>query len=161
VTDANGNVVYTNVVRPVKPQWVYLVDVLSPYRTKNFQVVGDGNYVMMGGNAYYNGFVLDKYRTIDNSIDAEIGYAYYNLTGSYTKLSGLIGFVDNKVHSDGWDVKIYGDDTLLYTQRINPGDLPKAFSIDVTGVEKLEFLVNRGQSGGSACVGILDLKLYK
>ena len=140
------------------PKPVYLLDVVKPYLSKKYNEYGTREYFMMGGTQRYNGFVLDGYSP-SIAASVETGFAYFNLNGQYTKLSGVMGYVDGKVHNDGWDVTIYGDDRILSTQRIDPGSLPKAFSLDVSGVAKLEFRVNRDKSGLTCAFGFADLTL--
>ncbi len=84
----------------------------------------------MGKQPYTRGFTIGA--------SEEYGTAYYNLGGKYTTFSGLVGNLDNV--NQGAAYGVYGDDMLLATIEVVGAALPKAFSIDVTGVRQLKIL---------------------
>lgn len=130
-----------------------LVDILQPYDSNDYEVFANGASVMMGGIKRYNGFALDVYGWNGQSC------AVYNLNKEYTKLTGMTSYIDGRI-GDGktWDVSIYADDKLVFTCTVSPGDLPQEFSIDVTGVTKLEFRAG-STNGFSGYIGFAELKI--
>ena len=130
-----------------------LVDILNPFLSNDYEVFKEGNSAMMGGMARYNGFMLNVYGWNGQSC------AVYNLDRCYTKLTGLIGYVDDRIGNGGtWEIQIYADDILALTIAVKPGDLPQEFSIDLTGVTKLEFRTPDGH-GYNAHIGFAELKI--
>ena len=131
----------------------YLVDVLDPFRTDDYEVFSKGVSAKMGGVSRYNGFMLDVYGWNGQSC------AVYNLNKAYTKLTGVTGYVDDRIgNGNTWDVFIYTDDILAFTCTVKPGELPKEFSIDLTGVTKLEFKTSDGH-GFQGYIGFADLRV--
>lgn len=131
----------------------FLVDILKPYQSNDYEAFVNGVSVMMGGMKRYNGFTLNVYGWNGQSC------AIYNLNKEYMKLTGITGYVDDRTESgDTWDVNIYADDRMVYTCTVSPGDLPQEFSIDVTGVTKLEFRTG-STNGRSGYIGFAELKI--
>lgn len=132
---------------------IYLVDILEPYQSNDYEAFANGVSVMMGGMKRYNGFTLDTYGLNGQSC------AIYNLNEEYSELSGMIGYIDGRTGSGAtWDVHIYADDTLIYTCTVSPGDLPQEFSIDLNGVSKLEFRAGT-TNGQRGLIGFAELEL--
>lgn len=111
-----------------KPQ--YLMKLSSPYEKKGYTEKINGEYMIMGGEKYYDGFQLGE--SFTNT------YAIFNLGGKFTKINGFIGHVDNSGESDK-TVTIFGDGILIDTIEIDYQELPKEFEIDVSGVNQLKF----------------------
>lgn len=112
----------------------YLVNVLEPFESTACETIKESKTVMMGGVERKNGFYFNM--NGNNTVRA-----VYNLNKKYTNLSGLVGYVDGTCHSITRDVEIYLDDKWYSTISISPGDLPKEFSVDLTGVQKIEIKV--------------------
>ena len=130
-----------------------LVDILQPYLSNDYEQFSNGTSVMMGGMKRYNGFTLNVYGWNGQSC------AVYNLNKSYSRLSGITGYVDGRTgDGDTWDVNIYADDKLIYTCTVSPGDLPHEFSVDLTGVTKLEFRTGT-TNGRSGYIGFAELEI--
>lgn len=131
----------------------YLVDVLQPYESNDFELFSNGESVMMGGLERNNGFTLDVYGWNGQSC------AVYNVNMNYTSIEGLIGYVDGRT-GDGntYDVYIYVDDKLVSTIVVAPGKLPQEFSIDLTGATKLEFRIADAR-GFRGYVGFAELEI--
>jgi hypothetical protein len=117
----------------------------------NSVYLGDSNTVTksQANGAYLEPYAGDEYRFEDENmggvkysnvlhLDSKYGKAYYNLSGKYTTFSGVYGGADDSnMGSDVASVKFFGDGILLGEYTINPGDLPKNFTFNVTGVTQL------------------------
>lgn len=108
----------------------YLVNIEQPYEKYGYTEVITGSYMQMAGMAYYNGFQL--------GVSFENSYSIYNLNDKYTRLSGIIGHIDNSGDSSE-TVIIYADGIVIKTIEVNWQNLPIEFEIDVTGVKQLKF----------------------
>ena len=148
-----GNTTQSDVQQGNNDGSKYLVDIIDPFQHNDYEVFKNGSSVKMGGVSRYNGFTLNVYGWNDQS------YAAYNLNSSYQKLSGLVGYVDDRL-GDGktWEVFIYTDDVLAFTCTVEPGNLPQEFSIDLTGVKKLEFKTTDGR-GFQGYIGFANLQI--
>ncbi|MCL2099367.1 MAG: NPCBM/NEW2 domain-containing protein [Oscillospiraceae bacterium] len=83
----------------------------------------------MAGVTYNYGIVGNDYLT--NSPPT----GYYNLNGQYKTLSGLYGPIDGR--GGNAIITITGDGKILSELESRSGDLPKSFSVDITGVQQL------------------------
>ncbi len=110
----------------------YLGYDILPYRTiGKYTVYKDNEYVSMSGDKYYK-----AYRFQDHT------RALYNIQGKYSNLSGIVGIPDDS-NASHWgfprSITVYGDNNILETFKFEQfGDIPKEFSIDITGVNQLE-----------------------
>ena len=129
----------------------YLVDILQPYESNDYEMFNETDTVMMGGIERHNGFTLNVYGWNGQSC------AIYNLNGKYKSLTGLIGYVDGQT-GDGqtWDTYILADGKSKFSCSVSPGDLPYEFNIDLTGVKKLEFRTG-GTNGYHGTIGFAEI----
>jgi len=97
----------------------------------HFMLASDTNIgcIIMAGTKYYHGI------TTDNS-----GYGLYNLNGQYSQLSGMYGPADGC--TTPCKIIFYGDGNLIQELDFNGGDMPKNFSIDLTGVLQLKIEID-------------------
>lgn len=88
-----------------------------------------------------NGFVIQASRT-------------YMLNGQYSAISGTF-YQRYKYRSDDGKntLKIYGDGELLYSATVSGGIEPIPFSVDLTGVLKLEIKIEGIRNSFDAAVG--------
>lgn len=121
-----------------------LMSALQPYETNGYTEKNSGEFMEMGGTRYSGGFQLGT--------SLETSYAIFNLNGQYTKISGIIGHVDGSGDSDEV-VTISLDGVLKEAIDIAYIDLPRDFSINVTGVKQL--IIER--SSGSTQTGFAEL----
>jgi len=79
-------------------------------------------------------------RGIMGTSNGSVGYGLYNLNGSYTRMTGLFGQSDNSMQYSGDTptVIFYGDGKIIQTISCNPGDMPKNFEVNLTGVLQLK-----------------------
>ncbi len=114
----------------------YLIYALEPYSKSYCEKVTDGS-MKMAGKTYNNGISLGT-----SYINGEV---LYNLEGKYTSLSGIIGYLDTG-GSNNQNVEFWGDDILLETIPVIEKDLPKDFSVDISGVRKFMIKTERGST---------------
>lgn len=116
----------------------YLLDVCKPYESlRTYKEFINGESFKMGGTNFTNGFQFSDVGTLS----AGNGEASFNLNGEYTKLSFYLGTVDGMGAVTN-NLLIYYDGVLQTEYTIVGGELPKKYTIDVTGVKQLTFLIN-------------------
>ena len=71
----------------------------------------------------------------------------YNLSGDFSRLTGIFGRVDGVGNPRDAVVTIYGDGNVLETFEFNQHDMPRNINIDVTGVQLLRIDVNPTSGG--------------
>ncbi len=106
----------------------YLLSVCEPYASKSYTAYVNGETFKSGGTSYTNGFTIGWE-----------GNASYNLDADYSTLAFTLGHVDG---TDRYDtvVKVYCDGVLKAEYSVKADDLPKRYTIDVTGVSQLQFV---------------------
>ncbi len=119
----------------------YLLDVLEPYFTSEYNSYTNGETFKVGGVAFTNGFVLNNY-----------GTAIFNTNSQYTTLSCIEGLVDGKSNYNG-TIKIYCDDILKKEVSLKANALSQKISIDITGVDQLKFEVKLDTYSWNGAVG--------
>lgn len=94
-------------------------------------------FSMSGAVTFTESETANDGKTYHNTIRASVGKNSYVLNGQYGKITGTIGILYEKrtASPEAYaPLKIYGDDVLLYETVIRGGELPKEFSVDLTGV---------------------------
>jgi hypothetical protein len=114
---------------------------------------------MIIANVRYNkGIQLEDWHTGEH-------YAHFNLNGEYSHLTGLVGLDDktSTCYGGGYGgnatVVFLGDDRVLQTTNVFPGDFPVEVNLDVNGVRQLTVEVS--QICGSRYVDLIDMALTK
>lgn len=119
---------------------------LKPYQTDS---IYENTEISMGGITYKE--------VLNFGSGTGTGYAYYNLAGSYTSVSGIYGSVDNDGSIGEYAVlSFYGDGILLKEFTVNGGELPKNFTLNVTGVSQLR-VDGYVPSGNHVAIGLGDM----
>ncbi len=111
----------------------YMSDILEPY----YDELGDLNInenEKVGGKTYYQGYSMSPWNF---NKSAKVSF---NLSGQYSRITGLIGLSDND-NNDGCTVLVYGDDNLIETYELAAGSLPERLDLNVSGVTKLDFIL--------------------
>jgi len=128
------------------PTGVYLEDVLKPYYVSgssgNAAYGIDGNMpnnlngqgMFMAGQQYQKGFAFYDNACANGNDPATYTF---NLNGQYQSLAFTLG-LDDQYNKDQATVVFQGDGQNLLTLTLNPGDLPKQETINVTGVQQLK-----------------------
>ncbi len=105
--------------------------------------------VTMGGENYLNG--LSFYISFNH-------YAYYNLNGLYTSISGVYGMEDGSSEDAEYILSFYGDGRLIDSITVKGGELPKNFAVNVTGVAQLKIESTKSGSSGKVCLGSVEFR---
>ena len=119
--DGSTNTVYLGKSGQVK----YLGQQLEAYQKR---YASEGT-VTMGGQKYTNSLNINADWT---------NYAYYNLNGLYTSISGVYGVLDGQSANGETIISFYGDDRLIETLSVKGGTLPKNFAVNISGVAQLK-----------------------
>ena len=112
---------------------VYFDDIMAPYQFGgNYWLasIAKGEYILIAGNKYYHGAT----NTYGFGNPRESGF--YNLDAQYSQLSGMYGPRDDYARGE-LSVNFYGDGRLIKALEFSSGDMPRDFSIDLTGVLQL------------------------
>lgn len=98
----------------------------------------DGESVTIQGDKYYYGFEIGTYSE---------GYAYFNLNGDYSTLTGKVGFKERAY--DGISYYVYGDNDLIGIIELN-SSTGQSFSFNVTSVKQLKIVAGSDNNYGNA-----------
>lgn len=116
---------FSNVRKIKMTSYVYLVDVMKPYDSFNYEAFSGAGSVTMASQLYYKGFSI-----------LNDGNAIFNLQGNYSKISFYLG------GQDGYDsdatVLFYNDDELVRNLNIKKNAFPKYYSIDIRNTYKFK-----------------------
>ncbi|MHB1630415.1 MAG: NPCBM/NEW2 domain-containing protein [Bacilli bacterium] len=128
------------------PKAIPLTSILSPYSSKGFNSNGENSWplinkqIRMGGQSYSYGIQFNAgpigYPTNQSNEDV-----YFNLNGQFSTLSGLVGIDDKSTTVSGLSLQILGDGKTLFSTALTSGNLPKTFSVSVSGIRELQFRV--------------------
>ncbi len=108
------------------------------YLTKAYKPVDSDRYTayssleIQGGNVWNNCFtlgVINKYH----------GHATFNIGGKYETISFILGAVKNHGGYDPNIVQIHADGKRIFDHVLRDGDLEQHFTLNISGVDKLEF----------------------
>ena len=133
------------------------------YSSAAAEVVFDGSEkaktFIMGGRSYNEGVVLLAENTL---VSANPASASFLLGGKYATVSFLAGHIPNGGAFRDEQLEIYADGVLLGTFDIEYGDLPKKYTVDVSGCNYLEFVSGKltNYSDYRPAVGIAELAAY-
>lgn len=114
---------------------------------------------LMGGRSYNEGVILLAENTL---INAKPASAAFVLGGNYATVSFVAGHIPNGGVFRDEQLEIYADGALLATFDIEYGDLPKKYTVDVSGCNYLEFVSGKltNYSDYRPAVGIAELAAY-
>ena len=122
---------------------LYFDDVVKPYKIDGdnnyWQAdISKGNFITIAGVKYYHGVTNNVRYMMDNT---SIGTGYYNLNAKYSQLSGMYGPSDIDRAENDLKISFYGDNRLIKTLDFKKSDMPKDFSVDLTGVLQLRIVI--------------------
>jgi hypothetical protein len=134
---------------------------LGTYRTtidRVYYVPYDSDASMVIANVRYEKGVQFKHGFSPN----KNVYADFNLNGAYSHLSGFIGLDDKTSTCWGRNVTVtfIGDEIVLNTFDLYPGDLPVDVDIDLSGIRRLTVWIYRGTNCGTY-VDLINMDLSK
>jgi|GEM_PF-659625 len=136
-------------------------------RYKYEPVLWGENDVDNTGKSYSNGLVFYQYVPGYSRDQTHSQYTQFVLNNKYKKFKGTIvllkNYYDTPLKSN---VKIYGDENVLFTGEITSGVLPIDFDVDVSGVLKLKIEINtldkwNNANGWNLNLGIVNAGLYE
>jgi hypothetical protein len=104
----------------------------------------------IGDTLYDRGIQLGETSGILDFIGSQVDYnfAYFNLNGEYSHLTGQIGLDDKTDNNAGEVIAIFGDAETqdgLQSIHLRPGDLPVDIDFDVSGIRQLAIAVSKNQ----------------
>lgn len=149
----------------VTPQ--YLVDTVKCYKAENLWLLDSRESIEMGGKNYRHAIYSNSSDIVVNMLNGSYSaFAFYNLEGKYTQLSGIAGHIDfsgsgsigknDAMQVYDAKVTIWGDDTELGTISLLSTDSTKNFNIPIDGVKILEFRI---ECSGNSKVGIAEIQI--
>ena len=126
---------------------VYLEDVIQPYQTEGDYWQTDtskGTYIPIAGVKYYHGAGNGTYGW-NGPTDYSVSSGYYNLNSQYSQLSGMYGpwvgktwYGNDCASAENLKISFFGDGRLIKTLEFKNSDMPKDFSVDLSGVLQLK-----------------------
>ena len=108
------------------------------YLTKAYKPVESDRYTayssleIQGGDTWNNCFTLGV-------INNYHGYATFHLGGKYETISFILGAEKSNGGNDPNIVQIHADGRRIFDHVLRDGDLGQHFTLDISGVDKLEF----------------------
>ena len=108
------------------------------YLTKAYKPVDSYRYTayssleIQGGDVWNNCFTLGV-------INNYHGHATFNIGGKYETISFILGAVKNHGGYDPNIVQIHADGKRIFDHVLRDGDLEQQFTLNISGVDKLEF----------------------
>ena len=149
----------------VTPQ--YLVDTVECYKAENLWLLDSRKSIKMSGKSYRHAIYSNSSDIAINMLNGSYSaFAFYNLEGKYTQLSGIAGHIDfsgsgtigKNDTGQVYDAKItiWGDDTEIGTINLLSTDSTKDFNIPIDGVKILEFRI---ECSGNSKVGIAEIQI--
>ena len=114
-----------------KPVDLFSLEYFNAHET--FRVDGPQDETDNLGESHVNSYVFDTHYSTGKT------WVTYKIDGNYSLMKGTF-FLDNyyKTTTDEIGFYVYGDDKLLHKGTITGGEVPKDFSIDITGVQLLK-----------------------
>lgn len=145
----------------------YLVDVVECHKAENLWLLDKRESIKMSGKSYQHAIYSESSEITVNMLNGNYSaFAFYNLDGKYTQLSGITGHIDFSgsgsitEHDAGQvydaEVSIWGDDKELTTISLLSTDSIKNFNLPIKGVKILEFRI---ECSGNSKVGIADIQI--
>ena len=122
---------------------VYLEDVIQPYQTEGDYWLADisktDRNIPIAGVKYYHGVANGDWGGVwgNRPSSGTVVAGYYNLNSQYSQLSGMYGPCDDGA-ADECKISFYGDGRLIRTFEFKKNDMPKDFSVDLSGVLQLK-----------------------
>lgn len=145
---------YSSVKKIKMNSYVYLVNVMSPYSSDNYEVFRNFDSIRLGGKKYFNGF----YFPCSNYV-CDKTYAIFNLQGKYSEITFDLGAKDDGDCDSQYTSSIYisEDDSIKKTINRRGQSLPKYYSINVRDCYKFEIRIT---NENWFAIGFGNVKLY-
>ena len=145
-----------------------MVDTVECHKAENLWLLNSKEYIKMSGKSYRHAiytYSSDIGVTMFNN--AYSAFAFYNVDGKYSQLSGVVGHIDfsgsgtigendaGQVYDA--EITIWGDSKEICTIILSANDSTKEFNESIAGVTILEFRV---KWSGNSKVGIAEIQLH-
>ena len=120
------------------------------YLTKAYKPVDSDRYTayssleIQGGDTWNNCFTLGV-------INNYHGYATFRLGGKYEHISFILGAEKSNGGNDPNIVQIHADGKRIFDYVLRDGDLGKQFTLNISGVDKLEFSLVKPEVEAAFC----------
>lgn len=120
------------------------------YLTKAYKPVESDRYTahssleIQGGDTWNNCFTLGV-------INNYHGYATFNLGGKYESISFILGAEKSHGGNDPNIVQIHADGKRIFDYVLRDGDLGQHFTLNISGVDKLEFSLVKPEVEAAFC----------
>ena len=120
------------------------------YLTKAYQPVESDRYnsysslEIQGGDVWNNCFTLGV-------INNYHGYATFHLGGKYESISFILGAEKSYGGNDPNIVQIHADGRRIFDHMLRDGDLGQHFTLNISGVDKLEFSLVKPEVEAAFC----------
>ena len=120
------------------------------YLTKAYKPVESDRYTayssleIQGGDTWNNCFTLGV-------INNYHGYATFHLGGKYETISFILGAEKSNGGNDPNIVQIHADGRRIFDHVLRDGDLGQHFTLDISGVDKLEFSLVKPEVEAAFC----------
>ncbi|MFI3265694.1 MAG: NPCBM/NEW2 domain-containing protein [Rikenellaceae bacterium] len=156
---AGQNPVETGNIITSTPKTVELVKDIQPYfKNRHFESVSPSSNqksLKINTREYEYGFTVDMAMAV---IGDNPGWAYFNLRKQYSKLSFVVGPVDNANNAgSGW-LMVQADGKTIYELETSYDDIAQVVTLDVTGCEMLTFYTE--QENLSSRLGLAQIMAY-
>ena len=129
---------------------VQLIAQTPVYLTKAYQPVDSDRYTahssleIQGGDVWNNCFTLGV-------INNYHGYAVFHLGGKYESISFILGAEKSHGGNDPNIVQIHADGKRIFDYVLRDGDLGQHFTLNISGVDKLEFSLVKPEVEAAFC----------
>ena len=120
------------------------------YLTKAYKPVESDRYTayssleVQGGDTWNNCFTLGV-------INSYHGYATFHLGGKYETISFILGAEKSNGGNDPNIVQIHADGRRIFDHVLRDGDLGQHFTLNISGVDKLEFSLVKPEVEAAFC----------
>ena len=120
------------------------------YLTKSYKPVESDRYTtyssleIQGGDTWNNCFTLGV-------INNYHGYATFRLGGKYESISFILGAEKSNGGNDPNIVQIHADGKRIFDYVLRDGDLGQQFTLNISGVDKLEFSLVKPEVEAAFC----------
>lgn len=111
----------------------YMSDILQPY-FKDLDEFKTNENITVAGKKYYKNYYMYPWNFNSSTTVS------FNLSGQYSRITGLIGFVDGANSFDN-TIIINGDGNIITTYELKAGTLPQNLDLKVVGVNKLDITI--------------------
>ena len=121
---------------------VYLTKVYKPVESDRYTAYS--SLEIQGGDTWNNCFTLGV-------INNYHGYATFRLGGKYESISFILGAEKSNGGNDPNIVQIHADGKRIFDYVLRDGDLGQQFTLNISGVDKLEFSLVKPEVEAAFC----------